>query len=895
MMRKCHLNTCPVGIATQDPELRAKFTGTPEHVIRFFFYVAEELREHHGRARLPHRRRDGRARRAASCSATHESTTAKASHARLLRACSTARREAATGRRAARVEAQDHGLDDVARRQLIARCEGRARDEQRGRHRRSHDPQRRPHRRRDARAARSPAASAHAGLPDGTIDARRSPARAGQSFGAFASRGHDASSSRATPTTTSARASRAAILAIAPAARRRTFRADEQRHRRQHRALRRDQRQARSSTARAGERFAVRNSGATAVVEGVGDHGCEYMTGGTRRRARHAPAATSRAGMSGGIAYVLDEDGDVRAALQPGDGRARDRRTPTTRRLARARSKSTSRAPAARRRRELLDRLGGDARASSSRSCRSSTGACSPSRAQDAGDGVGRAVAERARAAAATARRRRRTRLRESGCTVGKVTRFHRGRAPGRRRSGPVDERLSDCREFELPRAGGRAARRRARAAWIAAFRSATTGCPLGNLIPDWNDHVYRGRLGGGDRTRCTRPTTSRRSPAASARRRARRRACSTSTTSRSPSRRSSARSSTARSRAGCVQPQCRRKRAPARRSRSSARGRRASPPRSSSRAPGTTSRCSSGTIASAASSRYGIPDFKMEKTLHRSPRRADARRGRRSSAPASTSASTSAATQLTQRVRRRRARRRRAQAARSAGARARARRRPLRDGFPDAAEPARRRRLACRTTAAILATGKHVVVIGGGDTGSDCVGTSHRQGAAQRHAARAHAAAAGRARRRNPWPQWPLMLRTSSSHEEGGERDFARHRPSALVGENGRVTALDGGARRARGRPASCRARSRAPSSRSRATSCSSRWASSAPQRRACSSSSASRSTRAATSVDASIGRTSVAGVFAAGDMARGQSLVVWAIADGRKVARAVDAYLTA
>ena len=62
MMRKCHLNTCPVGVATQDPELRKKFTGQPEHVINFFFYVAEDLRQGHGRAWLPHGRRNGRPR-----------------------------------------------------------------------------------------------------------------------------------------------------------------------------------------------------------------------------------------------------------------------------------------------------------------------------------------------------------------------------------------------------------------------------------------------------------------------------------------------------------------------------------------------------------------------------------------------------------------------------------------------------------------------------------------------------------------------------------------------------------------------------------------------------------------------------------------------------------------
>ena len=61
MMRKCHLNTCPVGVATQDPVLRAKFQGKPEHVINYFFFVAEEVRELHGRARLPQVRRDDRA------------------------------------------------------------------------------------------------------------------------------------------------------------------------------------------------------------------------------------------------------------------------------------------------------------------------------------------------------------------------------------------------------------------------------------------------------------------------------------------------------------------------------------------------------------------------------------------------------------------------------------------------------------------------------------------------------------------------------------------------------------------------------------------------------------------------------------------------------------------
>ena len=74
MMRKCHLNTCPVGVATQDPVLRRRFTGQPEHVVNYFFFVAEELRQHHGAAGLPHARRDDRPQRPARHAARASST-----------------------------------------------------------------------------------------------------------------------------------------------------------------------------------------------------------------------------------------------------------------------------------------------------------------------------------------------------------------------------------------------------------------------------------------------------------------------------------------------------------------------------------------------------------------------------------------------------------------------------------------------------------------------------------------------------------------------------------------------------------------------------------------------------------------------------------------------------
>ena len=164
--------------------------------------------------------------------------------------------------------------------------------------------------------------------------------------------------------------------------------------------------------------------------------------------------------------------------------------------------------------------------------------------------------------------------------------------------------------------------------------------------------------------------------------------------------------------------------------------------------------------------------------------------------------------------------------------------------------------------------------------------------GRRERDAARADAEAARRsARERNPWPQWPLVFRTSSSQEEGGERDFAVMTKRLVGDERARASRSKRCASSSRG--GKLGRASRAASSTSRATSCSSRWASSARSARASSSSSASRSTRAATSPTRD-GRTSVDGVFAAGDMARGQSLVVWAIAEGRKVAATVDDWLS-
>jgi glutamate synthase (NADPH) small chain len=191
-----------------------------------------------------------------------------------------------------------------------------------------------------------------------------------------------------------------------------------------------------------------------------------------------------------------------------------------------------------------------------------------------------------------------------------------------------------------------------------------------------------------------------------------------------------------------------------------------------------------------------------------------------------------------------------------------------------------------------ILASDKRVIVLGGGDTGSDCVGTSHRQGAASVTSLELMPRPPDERGERNPWPQWPLIYRTSSSHEEGGERDFAVM-TKRLVGADARVVALEAvrvelatidGARKLVEVAGSeftipCDLVLLA-------------MGFTGPVREGLLEQ-LGVALDARGNVAVREGRTSVDGVFAAGDMARGQSLVVWAIAEGRKVAATVDAYL--
>jgi glutamate synthase (NADPH/NADH) small chain len=189
----------------------------------------------------------------------------------------------------------------------------------------------------------------------------------------------------------------------------------------------------------------------------------------------------------------------------------------------------------------------------------------------------------------------------------------------------------------------------------------------------------------------------------------------------------------------------------------------------------------------------------------------------------------------------------------------------------------------------AILATGKRVVIIGGGDTGSDCLGTSHRQKAA--HVTQLELLPKPPDHRvdTNPWPAWPLVLRTSSSQEEGGARDWAVM-TTRFAGEGGRLTGLH--AVRVEMRPGE--APKPVPGTEF-----------DIPCELVLLAMGFVGSERpglleqlavemdARGNVKTNAGRTSVEGVFAAGDQARGQSLVVWAIAEGRKVADVVDDHL--
>ena len=232
---------------------------------------------------------------------------------------------------------------------------------------------------------------------------------------------------------------------------------------------------------------------------------------------------------------------------------------------------------------------------------------------------------------------------------------------------------------------------------------------------------------------------------------------------------------------------------------------------------------------------RYGIPEFKMEKRFL--DRRLAVMEAEgvvfRPGVNVGVDVPVGAAAR---RLRRDAAGRRRRPAARSAGAGPRADGHPLRDGLPDAAEPAQRRRRDSATPTSSPPKDKHVIIIGGGDTGADCLGTAHRQGARVGAPARAAAACRRRARAAdNPWPQWPHIFRVSSGARRGRRAAVLRCRrsgsPATPTGTCSALHAVQVEMVQ-RGRPHCSSSRCPAASSRSPPTWCCWRWASSGPEK---------------------------------------------------------------
>jgi len=299
MMRKCHLNTCSVGIATQDPVLRKQFQGQPEHVINFFFYIAEQVRQY--MAEMGFRTVDEMVGRVdmLDVEAAVEHWKAKGLDfsailynppipSRVARRC---------------IHPQDHGLEQALDHQLVehsldALLTLNAQEIQL--------PVRNVHRSVGTILSGEVARRyGSAGLPDDTLRIRLTGS-AGQSLGAFLAKGITITLEGEANDYVGKGLSGGRIIVYPP---KESMFAPEDNIIIGNVALYGATSGEAFLNGVAGERFAVRNSGSTAVVEGVGDHGCEYMTNGLVL-VLGSCGRNFAAGMSGGIAYVFDETGD---------------------------------------------------------------------------------------------------------------------------------------------------------------------------------------------------------------------------------------------------------------------------------------------------------------------------------------------------------------------------------------------------------------------------------------------------------------------------------------------------------------------------------------------------------------------------------------------------------
>ncbi|MDR4479680.1 MAG: glutamate synthase large subunit [Nitrospira sp.] len=296
MMRKCHLNTCPVGIATQDPVLRKKFTGQPDHVVNFFFFIAEELRQI--MAKLGFRTIDEMVGRVDKLKIQKAVDHWKAKGLDLTPLL----KMPEVGPEIPRycVQKQDHGIADILDRKLIEQCQAAI---ERGEKVTLDLPIRNLNRTVGTMLS-SKIAKKYGleGLPADTITIKFSGS-AGQSFGAFLSRGITLILEGESNDYTGKGLSGGKIIVYPP---KNALYTPEETILVGNTSLYGGTQGEAYFYGMAGERFAVRNSGVRAVVEGTGDHGCEYMTGGVvavlGRTGRNFAA-----GMSGGVAFVLNE------------------------------------------------------------------------------------------------------------------------------------------------------------------------------------------------------------------------------------------------------------------------------------------------------------------------------------------------------------------------------------------------------------------------------------------------------------------------------------------------------------------------------------------------------------------------------------------------------------
>jgi glutamate synthase domain-containing protein 3 len=298
MMRVCHLNTCPVGIATQDERLRKKYAGKPEHVVNFMMFIAEEVREL--MAELGFRTVDEMVGRVDMLDATEAVGHWKARGIDLSRIL----RRPDVGPEVAThcVEKQDHGLEKALDNELIELAKDAIESKKAVE---IEMPIRNINRTVGTMlSAEISRRWGEQGLPEGTISLNFHGS-AGQSFGAFMASGISAHLVGDANDYFGKGMSAGRIVVVPPAES--TF-VPEDNIIVGNVALYGATGGEIFLRGMAGERFGVRNSGARAVVEGVGDHGCEYMTGG-RVVVLGETGRNFAAGMSGGIAYVLDERG----------------------------------------------------------------------------------------------------------------------------------------------------------------------------------------------------------------------------------------------------------------------------------------------------------------------------------------------------------------------------------------------------------------------------------------------------------------------------------------------------------------------------------------------------------------------------------------------------------